>query len=195
MPESPTSSKSEQAKRAERWLREYGDALFAYAFRRLSDADEAEDAVQETLIAGIRAADGFRGDSTEKTWLIGILRHKVIDVLRNRRVTPVPLETGDDERSASFQNGFWKKRPRKWPALPEDEMRRRELQAALDRAIDELPPMMRTAFCLKEIDGIASKEICKVMNISPTNFWTLLHRARLRLRDSLTNEWFEKGQD
>ncbi len=181
--------------RAERWLREYGDTLFAYAFRRLGDADEAEDAVQETLIAALRAADGFRGESTEKTWLIGILRHKVIDVIRNRRVTPVRVEAVDGDRSASFKDGFWKNRPIKWPALPEDGMRRRELQAALNRAIDELPPTMRTAFCLKEIDGIASKEICKVMSISPTNFWTLLHRARLRLRESLTDEWFEKGQD
>jgi len=194
MPESSTQPNSETLNRAENWLGQYGDVLFAYAMRRLSDADDAEDAVQNTLIAAMRAAHSFRGDSTEKTWLIGILRHKVLDVLRRRSVARPISFANDDERVGQFQDGYWVNRPVKWPALPDERLRRDELRAALDRAIDALPPAMRTAFCLKEIDGVESKEICKVMNITPTNLWTLLHRARLRLRELLTDEWIEKDR-
>jgi len=194
MPETQPQLNSDTLNRAEAWLGQYGDILFAYAMRRLSDADDAEDAVQNTLIAAMRAAPSFRGDSTEKTWLIGILRHKVLDVLRQRSVAKPPHLVTDDERAREFKDGYWVHRPVKWPALPEDRLRRDELRAALDRAIDALPPAMRTAFCLKEIDGVDSKEICKVMNITPTNLWTLLHRARLRLRELLTDEWIEKDR-
>jgi len=176
-----------------RWVRAHGDALFAFAMRRLDDAEDAQEAVQETLLAALKNLTQFRRDAQERTWLIGILRRKVVDLIRRRtrdrdmRVSPA------DREEEGFEDGFWKQRPATWGALPDAGLQQEELRKILDRAIDELPAAMRTAFCLREIDQLASNEVCEMMAITPTNLWTLIHRAKLRLRRRLNDEWFGRG--
>lgn len=186
-------SNNPHAQTAASWLRDHGDMMFAYALRRLSNADDAEDAVQDALIAAMKNVGTFQGVSTERTWLVGILRHKVLDLIRLRAKARLAQSLDDAHIDRQFVDGYWANRQSSWQELPDSDLQRQELRAILERAIDDLPPTMRTAFCLREIDQLDAKEICKVMNITPTNLWTLIHRARLQLRRSLTVDWFEKG--
>ena len=167
--------------------------MFAFAVRRLGDRNVAEDAVQEALLAGLRGYAQYRGEAQERTWLIGILHRKVVDQIRKMAADRQNTETLEETANPEFEDGYWKRRPATWGALPGIEMERAELQQALARAIDELPHQMRTAFCLREIDQLSSEDICKIMSITPTNLWTLIHRAKLRLRERLDRDWFGKA--
>ncbi len=176
-----------------RWLDEHGDAMYRYAMLRLADPDAAADAVQEALVAAIRARETFRGASQERTWLIGILRHKVLDAIRKRRRNPAALPQDDPAETPRFKDGTFREEPAAWSALPSSPEEAKELRKLLARCLAELPDTMRQALCLREIDGLATPEICKILDITPTNLWTLVHRAKLRLRDDLSRHWF--GED
>jgi RNA polymerase sigma-70 factor (ECF subfamily) len=181
-----------------RWLAAHGDAMFRFARMRLFNDADAEDAVQETLLAAIRSAAGFRGDSSERTWLVGILRHKVFDLARKRareqawrrtmeaELAPSP---GDDKAGRSRQ-GAASFPHAAWPG-PTGETEQVELRRALAEAIAALPPAMRQAFCLREIDELPTDRVCELLELSKTNLWTLIHRAKVRLRADLDRRWFE----
>ncbi len=192
----PKSSNSSSA--AERWLMEHGDALFRYAYLRLRDHAAAEDVVQETLLAAIRSQDGFAGDSSERTWLVGILKHKVSDHWR-RLKRSVPIETSvhadpDDQLEKLFDaaaGDHWRTKPSAWRD-PDAALEQKEFWQALSDCIAALPPAQGQAFSLCEIDGLAGTEACKVLDVAPTNLWVMLHRARLRLRQCLEQHWFAR---
>jgi len=163
--------------------------MYRYALLRLGDPDSAADAVQEALLAGIRGRGEYRGEAQERTWLIGILRHKVVDAIRKRRRGAVG---GLDEQSEpeQFRNGWFKEEPAVWNVLPQSPAERGELRDLLVSCLESLPDTMRQALCLREIDGLQSAEVCKILDITPTNLWTLVHRAKLRMRDDLSRRWF-----
>lgn len=167
------------AAEASRWLAEYGDMMFAYALRRLGDRGDAEDAVQEALLAGISGWKGFQGGSTERTWLIGILRHKVLDCLR-RRTRGGGLvawaERGATEGDAPSRT------PRGLDGLEGEELRR-----AVVRVVDGLASPYREVVALRLIDGVPAQEVCDILGITPTNLWTLVHRAKQKLREGLAS--------
>jgi len=167
------------------WVEAHGRALYAYAWMRLHDADAAEDAVQESLLAAIKGRDRFDGRSSERTWLIGILRHKVLDTLRARGRSPDSIETTEPE---VFAKGRWIEHQHEWDERMDDE----ELLSRLLTYIDRLPDKMRLALLLREIDGLPGSTVCEILGVSSTNLWTLVHRAKLRLRkelgDSLDSE-------
>lgn len=166
--------------------------MFAFALRRLGDRDAAEDVVQEALLAGLQGYDRFRGDAQERTWLIGILHRKVIDHIRKKTGDREIVTSLVESSNTEFEDGYWKQRPASWGALPAHSLERAELQQVLEAAIDELPNQMRTAFCLREIDQLSTEDICKIMGITRTNLWTLIHRAKLRLRARLSSDWFDR---
>ncbi|MEO1007591.1 MAG: sigma-70 family RNA polymerase sigma factor [Planctomycetota bacterium] len=178
-----------------RWLDEHGDALYAFALRRLGAPEDAEDAVQECLLAALSAA-GFEGRSRERTWLTGILKHKVLDRLRHRyrdarhaRALADMLAAETDE----FENGFWREHQDPWPGAGKMPAERAEFRAILAREIDRLPDAMRTALVLRELDGLGTQEICEVLSVTPTNLWTLVHRAKARLRTRLGEHLRDAG--
>lgn len=173
-----------------RWVEEYGESMFAFAFRRLMDRESAEDAVQEALLAGLKCYNKFRNEASESTWLIGILRNKIHDAIRRRFREREFLQ--EVEVSPEFEDGFWRRRPSTWNSLPDQRPQREELREILNSAIDQLPPAMRTAFILREIDELESEKVCEIMGITATNLWTLIHRAKLRLRKTLDEQWFGK---
>lgn len=175
------------------WLDRHGDAMFRYAMLRLGDRDLASDAVQDALLAAVAASATFRGDARERTWLIGILRHKVLDAIR-RRARERPAANAPPDDRPTFVDGFWAHRQAPWGALPDDPLERSELRALLISRVAALPEAMREALVLREIDGLATDEVCKILNITPTNLWTLVHRAKVRLRRDLTEQWFERDQ-
>lgn len=179
----------------ERWVDDHGDALFRFAYQRLRDRALAEDLVQETLLGALRSRANFAGQSTERTWLIGILKHKLTDHWRKRaREAPITpsAEDGDDLLERLFDNAsnnHWRVQPSVW-ADPQAALQDRQFHRVLADCLAGLPPAQAQAFNLCEIDGIDSSDACKVLQVTPTNLWVMLHRARLRLRQCLENNWF-----
>lgn len=167
------------------WVDEHGDYLFRYALSRLRDCDSAEDAVQETFVAGLGALAQYSGKGAERAWLLGILKRKVVDLIRRRNKFTV-IDPEDEITEHLFKRGGkWKGDPRIFGRQPEAEMERAEFWHALQACLDGLPLKQRDVFTLREVEGLSSDDICSSLAISPANLWVLLHRARLRLADCM----------
>ena len=179
---------------AQSWLAEHGDYLFRVARRQLHSDALAEDAVQEALLAALSAQDRFAGSASPRTWLTGILKHKIVDVIR-RQVREVALphdQNGDEAIDLLFkEDGHWAEPIRPW-GNPDAELERAELRRVLDECADRLKPAMAQVFSLREVAGMETAEICKELGITPTNCWVLLHRARLFMRQCLEMNGFAK---
>lgn len=177
----------------DRWLAEHGDYLYRYARRRLRDSAAAEDAVQETLLAAWRGQASFSGGSSERTWLTGILRHKIVDYLRKIvREQPLPeTENGEDPLDALYDaRGHWQFGPQAW-GDPDAALERSRFWQVFEECLERLPPRLAAVFVLREVDGMASDVLCKELNISTTNnVWVMLSRARAHLRACLETRWF-----
>ncbi|HEV8428279.1 MAG TPA: sigma-70 family RNA polymerase sigma factor [Pyrinomonadaceae bacterium] len=180
----------------DRWIDDHGDYLFRYAMFRLRNREAAEDAVQESLLAAVQAHNQYQHRSSERTWLVGILRHKIVDHLR-RSNRYLAIETDDeaDFEAVCFQmegkfTGHWRAEYAPTQNLRCDEiLEQKDFLMTLDRCLRVLPQRMATVFVLKEIDGLSCEEICESLNLSKSNLWVLLHRARLQLRHLLEKEW------
>lgn len=177
----------------ERWLLDHGDYLYRYARRRLRERAAAEDAVQETLLAGWRGRASFTGESSERTWLTSILRHKIVDQLRKTlREQPLPdAENGEDPLDTLFDaRGHWQfGGPKAW-GDPEEALERNRFWQVFEDCLERLPPRLAAVFVLREVDGMHSDALCKELNITTTNVWVMLSRARSRLRVCLESRWF-----
>jgi RNA polymerase sigma-70 factor (ECF subfamily) len=175
-----------------RWLQEYGDILYRYALLRLHDADRAEDMVQETLLAALQARTGYSGRASEKTWLIGILKHKIVDTIRKQvRETTVNDIHGLTDAAAYGgmeelfdARGRWLKPPQDW-GRPDKALHRHQLIEFLKLCLAQLKPAHAQIFSLKEISGQSIDEICNGLGISATNCSVMLYRARMSLRRCL----------
>jgi len=175
-----------------RWVEEFGDVLLRYALVRVGDRETARDLVQETLVAALRGRTDFAGRSSVKTWLVGILRHKIVDHFRRRsRELATPAE--DPEAGAFGEDGRWRVPPQAWDADPSDALHRRQFWEALSRCLDDLPQRQASAFALREFEGLETAELGKVLGATPTNLWVILHRARLALRRCLEAGGFGDG--
>ncbi|MDQ6961591.1 MAG: sigma-70 family RNA polymerase sigma factor [Mariprofundaceae bacterium] len=177
----------------ENWLNEHGDFLYRYAFSQFQDADQAADLVQETLLGAWRNYHNFQGDSSERTWLMGIMKHKVLDLIRKRIKERSVFSTNIDPLDAYFhQNNAWKEQPQAWYEQPEEAASNEDLAKILHQCIRSLPQVQRDVFSLKEIQDESTQTICQSCDISTTNFHVLMHRARLALRVCLTKHWKEE---
>lgn len=178
----------------ETWVDEHADALFRYAILRARDRQAAEDLVQETFLAAVQKTDSFRFESSRRTWLIGILKHKVIDYHRkiSRERTVVPINESDTVIDSWFdRKGSWIKLPGAWKTDPSQLLERKEFWAVFESCRSALPARMGDAFTLRMVDDLKAVEVCKVLAITPTNLWVMLHRARARLRACLDANWFK----
>jgi RNA polymerase sigma-70 factor, ECF subfamily len=185
----------------ERWVEEHGDYLFKFALVRLRNATKAEDLVQETFLAALKGGDKFAGRSAEKSWLVGILKHKILDHYRkaSRETLFTDLEFYADEESNGFIphglfKGGWINElgPMEWPADPAVSLDREAFWQTFRDCSKKLPQNISAVFTMREVDGVASKEICRLLNISENNLWVMLHRARMALRRCLEANWFGK---
>lgn len=177
----------------ERWLEEHGSALYSFALLHLRDPQRAEDAVQETLLAALQARVRYAGNSSVRTWLTGILKHKIIDEFRRQsRETPAsdPRPEGETgtEDCALDENftagGRWNRPLADW-GDPEYAFSQEQFWALVERCITALSPRMARLFILRELWEMETDEVCKELDITPTNLWTTLHRARLSMRRCL----------
>jgi RNA polymerase sigma-70 factor (ECF subfamily) len=184
-----------------RWVERYGDYLFSYAMARVNEAARAEDLVQETFLAALKARGSFRGGSTERTWLISILKRKIIDGFRKKYSSRESslgtlderVSDGDFYRREDPFSGHWLegRGPHSNSFLPEGELEEEQLREFINRCIDHLPPQLATVFIMRMIDEEDSGTICKELGITTSNLWVMLHRARLRMRDCLEKSWLK----
>jgi len=186
----------------EQWVDAYADVLYRYAVSRVGRSHLAEDLVQDTLLAAMQARRSFRGDAQERTWLIGILRHKVLDHFRSaktRRETQLGRDDDDggDVFDAWFnEKGGWKQPPGRWTPDGQQLLESQEFWGVFHDCMTNLPDRPRQVFTMKVMGDQASTEVCKELKITSTNLWVVLHRARALLRACLEKHWFAgDGQD
>ena len=180
----------------DQWLSLHGDVLYRYGVARVRDSEVAEDLVQETLLAALKSKDNFAGQSSEQTWLIGILKHKIIDYFRktSREKTQefdeyVTVDANDDYFN---QQGHWQVDFSSW-SKPDKAMEQEQFMTTLQACIERLPVRMAQLFMLREIEGMKSEEICELMSISSlNNFWVMLSRVRVKLRHCLDINWINQ---
>lgn len=181
----------------ENWVDEYGDFLYRYALSRVKDPSIAEDLVQETFLAASKARQNFQGRSTARTWLVAILKHKIVDHIRKKvweqtsdKVETLFDATANDSVDARFNSrGGWNNRPAQWAVNPTKLYEQKEFFEILYRCLGELPERQAKAFMMREIDGLSTDEICKALGITATNSWVILYRARMLLRQCLEIKW------
>ena len=175
-------------------LETHRQALFKFAMLQLRNETYAEDCVQETLIAAIQGAERFSGGSSVRTWLVGILKHKIIDhfrkTSREQQSDAHDEETSLDDFDALFkQDGHFIDEPCAW-ANPEDALSQSRFFEVLERCMEGLPKNTARVFILREVMGTDTDEICKELSITSNNCWVLLYRARMALRECLQQRWF-----
>jgi RNA polymerase sigma-70 factor (TIGR02943 family) len=178
------------------WVDRYGDMLYRFTLLRVKDAEQAEEIVQITFLAALQAKDKFAGQSTEKTWLFGILKHKIMDhfrkIKKNRTFDLEPNDDRDPCESEYNGKGHWQALPIRWGINPQKATEDKELRRVLSTCMDKLSDKFRRLFVLREIEGMRSEEICSEFNITSSNLWVMLHRARNQLKKCLEVHLFEK---
>lgn len=185
------------------WVDDHGDYLFRFALVRLRDETRAEDAVQETLLAALQQLHSYSGRSTERTWLTGILKHKIVDQIR-KSCKEVPFEPSDTdlsefdplfEREDEFKD-HWSDTlsPRIWHRSPEEAIQQSEFFGVLNNCMGKLPDRVAHVFTLREMNELDTEEICGLLELSTSNFWVMMHRARMALRRCIEINWFMKAR-
>ena len=168
--------------------------LLRVAMLQLRNNEVAEDVVQDTLVAALQGSSGFSGRSTIKTWLTGILKHKIVDVIRKKTREPAFAELDEecqiDDFDALFDSsGHWENPPAEW-GNPEADLSRREFFDIMDFCLEKLPANTARVFMMREVMELEGEEICKELAITSTNLWVILYRARISLRQCLEQNWF-----
>jgi len=175
------------------WLNEHGDYLYRFALARLRDPHQAEDAVQETMLAAIKSPS-FEGQSSPRTWLTGILKHKIIDLQRKQlREQPVSDVVDLDASNTSMDDffdsaGHWLEKPQRLD-IPDNALQQSQFLSVLDVCVGKLPKKLAAIFMLRDVHETENEIICKELEISSTNAWVMLYRARMQLRKCLEINW------
>lgn len=174
------------------WVADYSDSLFRYAYQRLHDREDANDLVQDTFLAAWRSIDSYDERSSVKTWLFVILKNKLTDHYRKvaHRSSDRLIQEATDpffDEADHWKAGSW---PKEWPANSEHSMDNKEFYSVLNVCTKKLNKLAGTAFTLKYVEGMNSEEICKLLQVSSSHYWVLLHRAKVQLRACLEKNWF-----
>ena len=174
--------------------------LLKFARLQLRNEAWAEDAVSDALLAALAKPQSFAGKAQLRTWLVGILKHKVVDTLRANLREPNVADMrgateGDDPEvdlidAIGFkQDGHFTDKPAHW-GNPDQDLSQRQFMAVMDACISKLPPVQGRLFLMREWLELDAEEVCKTLNITSTNLYVQLHRARLKLRECLQLNWF-----
>ena len=173
------------------WVDGHADYLFNFAIGQVRDAHIAEDLVQDTFLAAVKAQNSFGGKSSARTWLVGILRHKICDYLRKtcreRAVRRDPTPMSDEE--SWEESALWLHDVAAETQLPSRRIELDELRTNLELALGKLPPRVAQVFQLYQIEERPNREVCEQLNISESSLWVMLHRARKQLRQQLGGWW------
>jgi RNA polymerase sigma-70 factor (TIGR02943 family) len=183
-----------------KWVERYSDYLFSFAMTRLRREDIAEDMVQETFLAAWNGRANFQSNASEKTWLTSIVKNKIVDYYR-KSSTRNELNVFDKDAPDDFMNHFFEKEgnyvghwsndssPKDWKKDLHAPLEAEEFRKILQGCLGKLPERTRAVFVMKLIDDEESETICKELNITPSNYWILMHRAKLQLRECMEKNW------
>lgn len=182
------------------WIDLYADYLFNFAHSRVHSKEVAEDLVQDTFLSAIKSKSSFQQKSTERTWLTSILKNKIIDFYKKKSTQKeVSVGTNDDDEkhnryfeAEGGRKGMWNigARPEHWNTDYQTPVEKGEFYIVLNSCFDKLPKQWAAVFTLKNMKDLNSKEVCKELKISSSNYWVIMHRARLQLRECLEKNWF-----
>lgn len=174
-----------------KWIDNYADYLFNYTITRIKDREVARDIVQETFFAGLKSQDNFKGEASERTWLVSILKRKIIDHYRK-----INSNKGKAEVKVNFNNeydneGDWlEKSVEDLDGNAESAIENKELGLAIHGCLEKLPAKQAQIFKMKTIEGYDTSAICNELNITASNLWVIIHRARTSLAGCLKQNWF-----
>jgi RNA polymerase sigma-70 factor (TIGR02943 family) len=178
----------------EQWVELYGNAMYRYALVRLSDPEIAQDIVQEALVAALDAYRRFEGKSSIKTWLIAILKRKIVDHFR-RAKNHQRMDNFDEAVTGSDRlfddTGHWAAKPNEWDVNPIKAYEQREFIDILYQCIAKLPDRLAEIFMLREFEEMSTAQICRQLEITESNTWVMLYRARMQLRKCLESNWLQ----
>lgn len=176
------------------WVNQHADYLFNYTISRIDDAELAKDLIQETFLSALKAMKNYRGDASERTWLVSILKRKIIDQYRKMNSKKGKAELRVNFYQEGDKKGSWLEEcvPQTWNNEAETNLESQELGAALHACINALPDKYKVVFMMKTIDNIETEEICNELSITASNFWVMIHRARVQLRKCMEASWFKK---
>ncbi len=187
---------SDQQHKASDWVHEYSDMLFNYAAQRVPDVHTAKDIVQETFLAAWRNIANYNREASVKTWLFTILKNKLIDHYRkiSTRVTEEISATAQADRLYFDEADHWTEKayPADWGVAYDNPIESKEFYMILDNCKKKLREIQNVVFSMKYLDGYDSDEICRSLQLSNSNYWVLIHRAKTQLRGCLEKNWFLK---
>lgn len=177
----------------EAWVDRYADYLYNFAISRVGDEDTAKDILQDTFVAALQASKSFKGNAAERTWLVAILKHKIIDHYRRsnsqKAKAEVPLDSEFDPSGEG--NPLQRQIADPESTRENDPMENSELGLAIQNCLSQIPRNHARAFSLKTIEHWTTEDICKELNVSPSNLWVMVHRARTALMECLNAQWFK----
>ncbi|MCF6213894.1 MAG: sigma-70 family RNA polymerase sigma factor [Flavobacteriaceae bacterium] len=176
-----------------KWIALYSDYLFNYTITRIDDAELAKDIVQETFFSALKAMKNYRGDASERTWLVSILKRKIIDQYRKMNSKKGRAEVRVNFYDEGDKRGSWLEEcvPQTWGNEAESAIETKELGHAINKCVAALPEKYRNVFKMKTVQNIDTEEICNELDISSSNLWVIIHRARLQLRKCMEDSWFK----
>jgi RNA polymerase sigma-70 factor (TIGR02943 family) len=176
------------------WVSSHADYLYAYAITRINDDELAKDLVQETFLAALQKTGSFEGKSSERTWLTAILKNKIVDVYRKKSsgLKGVAAKEPEEEVNDFFaEDGHWKTEhgPKEFGIEDKDHLVTREFEEILKKCMQKLPVLWKAVFTMKHIDEEPTDTICTELKVTASNFWVIIHRAKLNLRACLQKNW------
>ncbi len=176
----------------DQWVDLFGNYMYRFALSRIAEPETAQDLVQEALVAAIQSYGRFQGKSSVKTWLIAILKRKIVDHYRrrsNRQATDDVESLANSMDKVFNDTGHWRVRPNEWVTNPSSAYEQHEFMDVLYQCLSNIPQRLAEIFMLREFDEMSTAEICKQLSISESNSWVMLYRARMHLRSCLESNW------
>lgn len=177
---------------ASQWVDRYSDYLYNYTISRVSDIEVAKDLVQDTFFAGLKSMKNFKGEASERTWLISILKRKIIDYYRKINSKKGQAEIRISYSSPNEDDGDWLEEQVEDTSYRNAEfnLENTELSEAIYNCLEKLPEKQARVFKMKTIEDYDTEVICNELNITPSNLWVIIHRARTALAICLEKNWF-----
>ncbi|MFI0428386.1 sigma-70 family RNA polymerase sigma factor [Mariniflexile sp. HMF6888] len=175
-----------------KWIDLYSDYLYNYTISRVSDREVAQDLVQDTFLAALKSMKNFKGEASERTWLISILKRKIIDRYRKINSNKGKAEVRITYNTDSETEGDWLEERVADPfdKTAEDTIQNNELSDAIFNCLSKLPEKQAQVFRMKTIEGYETEVICNELNITASNLWVIIHRARTAMAECLKENWF-----
>jgi RNA polymerase sigma-70 factor (ECF subfamily) len=177
------------------WVATYADYLYAFAITRINDEEQAKDLVQETFLAALEKIDNFEGKASERTWLTAIIKNKIVDVYRKSAsgLKTTSIKEAEQEQDDFFdpKDGHWIKEngPKEFGIEDKDDIINKEFEQVLQKCMQKLPVLWKAVFTMKHIEDEPTDIICTELKVSASNFWVIIHRAKLNLRACLQKNW------